>query len=236
MAVKMLATYRLSRHIASFEFFYWLVMVKAAGAGKIVFDISNPKTRKFPYEDVMERFRSIIEPGPAMAGMKYRYGNDVTPLDATASQLLNWYNAGGRFERLKSVKPAVKCEYTVTIRENPGAKSRNSHQEPWRQFAKEIGAIVIEDYYRQPIHLHDRMALYAGAKMNFGVCNGPMALLALTEHPVAMVVNTDSARNSNTRWGSKPDENFPWMLPNQHLIWKEDTIDNLRRTFDELCL
>jgi len=65
--------------------------------------------------------------------------------------------------------------------------------------------VVIDDYYAKPIHLHDRFALYAGAKMNFGVCNGPVFTLSLTEYPVAMFANTQSARNSNTRFGARPD-------------------------------
>ncbi len=224
----MIATYRLSKHLPSFEFFYWLVMVKADGASEIVFDISNPKTRKFPLADLQRRFHSIIEPGPALAGLPYRFGSDATQLDATASQLIAWYNSGRRFERLKSVKPPTPCKYTVTIRENlAGARARDSGP-AWRQFAKEIGAIVIEDYYREPTHLHNRMSLYAGAKMNFGVCNGPLALLSLTEYPVAMFVNTESARNSNTRWGSVPGENFPWMYENQRLVWKSDDLNSLR--------
>lgn len=228
----MIATYRLSKHAASFEFFYWLVMVKADGASQIVFDISNPKTRKFPLADVMQRFHSIIEPGPALAELPYRFGTDTTQLDATASQLLAWWNSGMRFERLKSVKPAKRCRYTVTIRENKaGAPLRDSGQ-AWREFAKEINAVVIEDYYRQPMHLHDRLALYAGADMNFGVCNGPMALLSLTEYPVTLVVNSQSARNSITRYGGPPDQKLPWMLSNQHLIWKDDTLDNLRQVYD----
>ena len=169
-----LATYRLSEHLASFEFFYWLVMVQADGASKIVFDISNPKTRKLP--DAPRRFHTIVEPGPALAGLGHRRGDDVGTLNARASQMIPWVRSGRTFRRLRSVLPLVRCDYTVTLRRNPGAKSRNSDEISWREFARRINAVVIEDYYVQPIHLHDRVALYAGARMNYGVCNGPMAL------------------------------------------------------------
>lgn len=230
----MLAAYCLSRHLPSFEFFYWLVMVQADGASKIVFDTRDPKLRKFRFEDVFERFRSIILPGPDLAGLPSRLGlAHESQLDATASQLFTWYNSGRRFKRLRSVKSPAKCDYTVTIRANAaGARARDSNEAAWRQFAKEIDAVVIEDYYVRPIHLHDRVALYAGAKMNFGVCNGPIALLSLTEYPVAMFVNSQSARNSNIRWGQEPDTKLPWMLENQHMIWQEDDLDSLRRAFD----
>src|SRR4029077_9558000 len=96
------------------------------------------------------------------------------------------------------------------------------------QFAKEIGAILIEDYAVQPIHLHDRIALYAGAKMNFGVCNGPVAMLSLTEYPMCMFVQNASARKSQIKDRLElGQERFPWMLANQRLVWREDTIENL---------
>jgi hypothetical protein len=228
------AVYRLSHDIASFEFFSWLVMVKAAGAKKIIFDISNPKTNKFSHESVMRRFYSIIEPGPALAQLPYRYGNDENGLRAVASQLIPWVRAGNTFPRLLTVKPAVQCEYTVTIRNNfDGARGRDSNTDAWYKFAEEIGAILIEDYFVKPIHLHDRMALYAGAKMNFGVCNGPVHIISLTPYPSMQFVNTESARNSNIRWGLQVGQNLPWMLPNQRVVWMEDSLDNLRRAMDD---
>lgn len=232
----MIATYDLSNYLASFEFFYWLVQVQADGATKICLDPTDPKLKNFTPEDVEQRFETIIRPGPALAGLESYVGNTKTQLRATPSQLVNWYRSGRRFRRLKTVLPPVACRYTVTIRQNrAGAKSRNSNREVWRQFAREIDAVVIDDYYNCPISLHDRMALYAGAEMNFGVCNGPMAALSLTKYPVAMVVNTQSARNSLTRHGSRPDENYPWMLPNQHLVWKsDDKLENLMEIFNRI--
>src|SRR5262249_60216416 len=106
----------------------------------------------------------------------------------------------------------------------------------WHKFAERIGAIVIEDFYDQPIPLHDRVALYAGAKMNFGVCNGPMALVSLTEYPAAIVVNTQSAINSLRRWSIDPKAKFPWMRSNQTVICQDDSFENLCRMFDRMGL
>jgi hypothetical protein len=236
----MIATYSLSKCLASFEFFNWLVMVQADGADEICLDIEKPKLKNFNLDDVMRRFHSIIEPGPRLAGLPHRccYGRVNSPIDAVASQLLPWYMSGRRFQRLMSVKPPVICDYTVTIRDNDaGAHSRDSNRFVWQQFAEEIGAVLIDDYYRKEIHLHDRMALYAGARMNFGVCNGPIHLLSLTPYPVAMFVNGQSARNSQTRWGMWPDKKYPWMLENQTMIWKDDSnLDVMLRTFDSMKL
>src|SRR5262249_54239603 len=151
-------------------FFLWLVVMQADGAEEIVLDFSNPKTSKFPREDVLERGRNIIAPGVALAGLPMRYGTDASDFCAFgASPLWDWIRSGRDFKRLRTVKPAVQCDFTVTIRRNRYAKMRNSNFDAWHKFAERIGAIVIEDFYDQPIPLHDRVALYAGAKMNFGV-------------------------------------------------------------------
>jgi len=234
----MIATYPLRDKLASFEFFNWLVMVKADGATEIVFDISEPKLKNFTLESVLKRFRTIVEPGPAMANLPYHFGfgNEDYGLRATASDLLPWVRSGRSFCRLKSVKSPVECKYTITIRENfDGARARDSNKDAWYKFGEEIGAVIIDDYFVNPIHLHDRFALYAGAKMNFGVCNGPVHTISLTKYPVTMVINSDSARRSQTRWGLAPDHKYPWMLPNQHMVWKEDSLDNLLRIFEEVC-
>jgi|SRR5215510_936668 len=238
----MIATYRLSQHIPSFEFFNWLVMAIADGATEIVFDISNPKTIKahtdFGLDNVLQRFRSIVEPGPALAGLSSRKGSDHSTIDPTASRLLPWFKSGRDFSRLQSVKAPIDCKFTVTIRENKtgGAKGRDSNRDAWETFAADIGAVVIDDYCRRPIHLHDRIALYAGARMNFGVCNGPVHMLSLTPYPVAMWINTQSAYDSQARWGIQPNQKYPWMLENQTMIWRKDTVENLRRAFDEMKL
>lgn len=232
----MIATYRLSEHLASFEFFLWLVMVRSAGASKIVFDISNPdkKSRKVGgIDQVLPRFYSIIEPGPALAGLKHRMGIDESTLNASAGQFVYWHRAGNKFERLKSVKPPVACDYTITLRNSTIAKSRDSNEDAWRRFGEDIGATVIDDYYVKPMHLHDRMALYAGAKMNFGVANGPIFLLSLTPYPVTEFMIPPS-RSSTIADGIKPGCDLPWALPSQRLIWEDDTYDNLRRSFDKL--
>jgi len=238
----MIACYDLSRYLASFEFFNWLVMAQADGASKIIFDLSRPKLKNFTFKDVLMRFKTILEPGPELAGLPCSIGSTVNGNERfktlSCQSLIPWVRSGRTFRRLETVKPAVAGNnFTVTIRSNKaGARSRDSSS-VWREFAKRIAATVIEDWYDKPIHLHDRMALYAGAKMNFGVCNGPTHMLSLTSYPVAMFVNSQSAYNSQVRWGMKAGEKYPWMLSNQNLIWQDDTdLDAMLRTFDGMKL
>ena len=151
---------------------------------------------------------------------------------------LNWIISGGKFKRLETIQPLIPCDYTVTIRNHKRAICRNSNAPVWRQFAKEIGAIVIEDELDEPISLHYRMALYAGAIMNFGVCNGPTAMIGLTSYPLRQFIPNDSARNSVIKsWIALETECCPWMLPNQRLVWAEETIENMYRSMSRLiCL
>jgi len=235
----MIACYDLSRYLASFEFFNWLVMAQADGATKIKFDVSRPKLKNFSLHDVLKRFETILQPGPALAGLPCGEGKDDKRFRMLSCQsLISWVRSGRTFRRLETVKPAVSGnDFTVTIRSNKaGARLRDSSS-VWREFAKRIAATVIEDWYDKSIHLHDRIALYAGAKMNFGVCNGPIHMLSLTSYPVAMFVNSSSAHNSQVRWGMKAGEKYPWMLANQNMIWQDDKdLSAMLRTFDRMKL
>jgi hypothetical protein len=190
---------------------------------------------------VIKRFHSIIEPGPALAGLPWRLGSE-NGLDANYTVMVPWVNAGNKFRRLQTVKTPVKCKFTVTIRNNhddtkmrPHSPERNSNPDTWYRFADEIGATLIEDHFIKPIHLHDRVALYAGAQMNFGVLNGPMYMLSLTAYPMTMMVNNAAAERQLRKWPASPGNNFPWLLNKQTMFWRhDDDIDNLRRMFDEV--
>jgi len=231
-----IATYRLSGKLASFEFFNWLVMVQADGAKEIFINTENAKLKNFTPNQVAERVENILVPGVALAGLPCGFG-ERGGIDAIGQYLFHWFKSGRRFERLKSVKPPNTVNYTITIRDSQGRDvGRDSNKDVWLKFADHIGATVIDDYCNRPIHLHDRMALYAGSKMNFGVCNGPIHILSLTPYPVCMFVNGRSAYNSQVKWGMTPGKKYPWMLPNQHMVWKFDNFDNLLRVFDDLRL
>jgi hypothetical protein len=229
----MKARYSLSTHIASFDFYSWLVLVKAAGATEIVFDTARPKTTKWPADIVLRRYESIIAPGPALAGLPSRKGTDGEPVvNPHMRFLVEHSRAGRRFERLRTVLPAGAARYTVTLRNDRRIPERNSNVPAWRTFAAEIGALVIDDYDDAPLGLHERVALYAGAEMNFGVPNGPMHLCALTPYPF-MVFDCDHCAGGFLNAGIRFGEPCPWGGPNQRWIWEPDELPVLRRVFRE---
>ncbi len=217
---------------ASFDFYTWLVMAGGKGASEIVFAIDKFKPRRWSPEVLMARFRSIIEPGPALLGLKHTFGKDGRrhhgPL---LSELVAYHKDGKKFPRLRTVLPPGKAKYTVTLRNNWHQSYRNSNEEAWRTFADEIGAVVIEDYETKPIHMHERMALYAGAEMNFGIVNGPMHCIVLSEYPM-MMFGCNKSVLDYVRLGIPNGTSYPWHRPNQFCVWESDDLPVIRKHFD----
>lgn len=227
----MKALYPLRRFIAGFDFFPWLVMQQAHGASEIVFDTRGPKTDKWSLDVVMRRFESILKPGPALIGLPSSMGTQGTQLAPYhQADLVRLTRAGMDFRRLRSVLPPGTERYTVTLRRTQRAAGRNSREEDWRTFAAEIGARVIPDYDDEPIGLHERMALYAGAEMNFFVTNGPVMLAFLSEYPA---MGFDVQNSPMMKFGVPFGQPYPFLLPQHRQIYEPDTLPVIRKHFDD---
>jgi hypothetical protein len=226
------AFYDLRHRIVTYDFFYWLVYVQILGATEIVINPSEIKSSKYPLDEAKERLNNFILPGPALAGLPCRIGNDG--VDCGSHKVDEFVKLDlSKFHRLQSVFKPYNAEYTVTLRRTVRKTYRNSDEPLWREFAKKIGAVVIEDYYVKPIGLYERMALYAGAKMNFGVTNGPMALLMITSYP-AMMWDCSSSIKGFRRHGINVGDSFPWLLPSQSMKWEKPTMELLMGTMDKI--
>lgn len=228
----MIARYDLSDDIASFDYYSWQALAVAKGCTEIVFCIDRVKETKWPADVVLRRFESIIKPGPALLGIPWRMGSDGERVHHPSMiSLVEWVRAGNDFPRLKSVLPPGKECFTITMRRDARLPHFNSNEAAWRTFAQEIGARVIEDYDDQPLSLHERFALYAGAEMNFGVVTGPMHLIVCSDHPM-MMFNCSALAEPYRKCGMEFGEQYPWARPNQMAIWEPDSLDVLRRCFD----
>lgn len=232
---KIVARYPLDNYPACFDFYHWLLIVKAMGASEIVFSgLKFIKDYKWSRAEAVRRFYSIIWPGPALAGLPCRMGLDGVPLTGPhLRKLVEFVKSGGNVQPFESVLPPAKVDYTVTLRGTVRVPHRNSDETVWRQFAREIGAHVIEDYRDRPIHLHERMALYAAARMNFGVTNGPMFLCSMTRYPTAIC---DCSSNLGTFIKCKIGvgvPHLPWKFGEQYLLWERPTVANLMAWFED---
>ena len=231
--MKIFARYDLACRIANFEFFNWLLLAKAHGAGGVVFGVERVKTSKWSEGAIRRRFASIIEPGPALAGMEMSIGEGGRDFGPThLRRLVAHCRGGGRIDKLRSVLLPGAARYTVTLRRTARRPERNSNEPAWRSFAAEIGALVIEDWDIAPIGLHERVALYAGARLNFFVTNGPMQLCSFTEYPM-LCFGCQAAEGAFSNIGIAAGEQFPWCGPRQRLVWEPDELPVLRRAFSQ---
>lgn len=217
---------------ASFDFYSWLVMAAAKGATEVVFGVDRVRKKAWPEDVIRKRFASICAPGPALLGLPCRYGDDgIKPHGPHMRELVEFYQAGNQFPRLRSILPPRRdVKYTVTLRNNSHIPERNSNVAAWRAFAAEIGALVIEDYDDKPISIFDRMALYAGARMNFGVVNGPMHLVVLSDYPM-MMFGCAKAAHAFELCGIPNGASYPWKRANQMTVWDPDDISVIRKHF-----
>src|SRR5262245_38840122 len=188
----MIACFDLQHRLPTYDFFCWLTHVKLLGA--TAFNI--PRSRKFKMrkkwrpEETERRLANYILPGPALAGLPGAMGEEGDRTIGSHLVVDLWrdiQNNGGYMPRLKSVLPPGQIKYTVTLRQQAYKSEKNSDPDVWREFARRIDAHVFEDYSVQPIGLHQRVAIMAGARMNFGVPNGPLSLLYWTEYPLCEV-------------------------------------------------
>ena len=227
----MIARYDLSRQIAGFDFFYWLLWVQSIGATEIVIDATAPKTDKWDTWTTWRRIRSIIMPGPALASLPMSTGMHGEVHRGYLKELLQAARAGNSIRRLRSTLPAGKDRYTVTLRKTERAPIRNSNEPAWREFAAEIGARVIEDAEVCAMPLAELLAIYAGAEMNFGVPNGPVTMCQLSEYPV-MVFDFQKSAGPLDNLGMAFGDQLPWSNKNQIQIWEPDDLDVIRRHFN----
>jgi hypothetical protein len=220
--------YDLERRPWTWDFYTWLVTGRANGMTAVDFKLQGAKSTKWSMDESLKRFWNYLEPGPReLAGMQVTIDGAGQEIEGASTSMLSLPE---RFERLELVYPAKReHEYTVTLRDTFHRKDRNSNVQVWRQFAKEIGAHVIDDSRHHPITLRERYTFYANARMNYGVPNGPFSILWYTKYPMCMFSDPD-VPDSNKAWtghGVKPGQQLPWFLDNQKIVWEKATVKNL---------
>ena len=115
---------------------------------------------------------------------------------------------------------------------------RDSNVPEWMKFVELVRehVIVIPDYEDDPISLLQRMELYAHAKMNFFVNNGPCILCILSEAPyicMRTIGGDDCLAASPHRMkkflGITPGFQYPWANRTQYLSYLDDTCNNIQK-------
>jgi hypothetical protein len=214
-----IASYNLRESPASFNFIEFLVAATTLGADHIILDTTQG-VKKFKGEELEERIHSIILPAIKLTGCSYEFAasRGIAP-GHHMSAVLKTYAEKGFIKKL--ISPSKGREkFTVTLRNYHRHSERNTNDE-WREFAHEIGAHVIEDYYDVPISLEERFALYAGAEMNYFGQNGPMVLCLFSDYPYTAYLPAKGVwKEYHQRHGWYKTQ-LPWANKNQKVIWSE---------------
>ena len=223
--------------------------------GKDADDRMNRDRRRMWLDNVfrpMLKLIGAVEDSTAIAG---RCKEVFVPRDiVTASR------AGEAVPMLKPILPWPSHGHvTITLREAAHSPHRNSSA-AWLVFASHLAhrgeeIIFVRDTAKaqDPVpgfrtcheashDLETRMALYAAAKTNLFVSNGPASLCFYSRAPWMAFITAqaeDQQENCNSpnfwreSFAMNPGEQFPWSAPDQRLVWKRDTYENLLSAWNE---
>ena len=236
------ALYDLSNRPASFDYVTFLSTAKAYGCDHVRLVLKNGwKKKNYTLEQAKERYASIVEPAAALFGMSYSVG------DREGVEYSHFFDACMKAYRdtgkaWKIIVPAEPKDYvTITLRKSR-TPERDSNEEEWRKFARMVACkvIILRDWDETPIDLHDRMRLYAGARMNFMVINGPLTLCIHSDAPYLSMRTIGCANSGSTspahmsRIGITPGFQFPWANANQRLSYLDDTAENVMLEWENM--
>lgn len=141
----------------------------------------------------------------------------------------------------------------ITLREAEHWRERNSNIQAWRQFGRYLlqhGEKIVfvrdtakaheplDDFPICPeasLDIDERMALYAEAKMNFFVSNGPVSLAVFSDAPWMQFVTLDS-NEIEKFWidnaALERGQQYPWANQNQRIIWSSDSYENIVKAWE----
>jgi hypothetical protein len=194
----------------------WLSIAKSAGATELSFvNRDRIQVKKYPSAVANARFERIVLPlcelseTPVVEGDGERFSYWWKDLPANP-----W-----KFPYRR------KYEHTtVTIRDSFRNFHRNSNRPAWLRFAKETGAVVIDDADKVFMSIGERWDLYQ-CRMNFFVENGPTVMCWLSDAPYT-AMNLKMTPHQE-KMGFFEGYQLPWANRNQKLVWKEDSFENI---------
>ena len=246
----MIGLYDLSHSPTTFDFVVWCAIAKTHGVNHVRFCIDGRiDTRK--YDDVTgwRRFGNINAPICRLFGLTFsmsekRDGREFKYLYGHANQT---YRAFGRIETIPLSAP--RSDYiTITLRESFRHSYRDSNKAAWLRVQKELESrgkrvFVIHDCERAPMLIEDRMALYAGAEMNLGVANGPMALCHYSAAPYITFNMAPVRPQGETSYdcvklmassGFMLGDQLLWRNERQLLVWEPDSFENIMEAYERM--
>ena len=226
--------YDLLQRPASFDFVTCLATSVAMGIKHVRFVMGGWKKKN--YSDPEERFRSIVEPAVALFGLTYSIGEpEGLPISHFFNAAMEVHSKTGKNGKI--ITSCVAQDYiTITLRKSRNPE-RDSNESEWLKFAARHKTVVIRDYDERPITLEDRMQLYANARMNIMVINGPLTLCIHSDAPYISMRTIGCERSGSTspafmrQIGITPGFQFPWARDRQRLSYMQDTAENIEAEY-----
>ena len=247
------AIYDLSKMPTTFDFAAWLVIARTHGCTNVHFVTDKPMPEyKYPPVVSWARFGNMLAPMCELAGMTFTTGTKIKGQEFwyLAGNVEKTYRKFGRIEKLKPVIKPRKTRYvTITMRDSFRNQYRNSNEIAWKKFeaylrAKGREVIVIPECESTPMPISWRLTTYCGADMNLGASGGPMWFCHFSDAP-CIILNMVPKRpkgeegydleelmaSSGFPFGSQ----FSFRTPQQKLIWKPDTFENIVEAYEDIC-
>lgn len=240
------AVYDLSKNSPSFDFMNFMQPALENGCtGVWLRDGLDPMKQVYGEAEKQElRVQNIILPIIKLYGLELHRtdkppaqklevvwpGKNVTPGEA---HLFGWsvrmdkpYPLMPSQEALDRANDRMKGQrkMTVSLREYHYDKPRNSGED-WRRWALDHDAILIEDAFKVPITIDDRLALYELASLNLGVAAGHTSLQYFSYRPCLVFKwivegsKVASVSYQEKRVGWKFGSQFKWSGKKQKLLW-----------------
>lgn len=208
-------------------------------------------------------FRPALKFIGAVEDDKAALGHNKVP--TVLRDVVNASRAGAhvpKFKTDKKPRSSLEGAVTITLREAAHSPGRNSDNFEWIKFAgwlRDRGENVVfvrdtakalepfGDFATCPeasLDLAERLALYESAKVNYFSENGPVTLAIFGTRPWVSFVDIrddfcpEAARTPffwKELFDMKPGDQYPWSTPDQRIVWKEATYENMIESWHEVA-
>lgn len=250
------AVYDLLSNSPSFDFLSFLQVALHKGAGGVKFIEGWAAGSIYgTVEEQKTRFDTIIKPicellkleisFQGLDGLEVVYPKSVEQgmahLACNARELPRPYPVNPSQQALDKVNDILKGKrpVVVSLRTCSYHSSRNSGPD-WERWAKDHEAVVIKDWYEEPIPLDERLAYYELASMNLGVAAGHMALIYYSYRPYLMFKILGDTKSTSPGYHEKRGlgkigSQLPYATKLQKFVWEGgDSYDEIEREFQKV--
>jgi hypothetical protein len=245
-----LAVYDLGKMPTTYDFAVFAVMAKSLQYAEIRFVVGMTDW-KYPADIGWKRWANICIPICKLAGIPFSVGGPLQGdvLGYGTGQVENLFKKQGRVIKLKPTFEYPRKGYvTITMRESFRNKWRDSNRAEWAKIGEWLAkrgeeVIVLEECERQPLCVEERMAIYANAKMNLAVGNGPMVLCWLSEAPyLSFQLPKPEGKEKEyaqlveqwTRLGFPVGSQLSFRNPKQEIVWGPDDFETVTSHYKKM--